>query len=504
MALENTRVLWASQIPPPTKGNFLHSGWEDKLALAYRSFIDTNKRKLAATDHELFQACRWLIEALYQSVCSLPPVPLAIPKSPNAYSLGKDFAPPFGYRITIDLIHAAIKAGYVTEDLGQWNPNGIGSVSRYTPIERLKKHFDELGNCWQEVPPLSPDKSIVISTSPKGKNRRLALDGDHQDIKVMRSRLKRINQFLSRNCIWIDLPDQILLKGSKALQSKLEEAVAMEAPELSSVAINFQHVHLRRIFAMAFDQGGRFYGGWWQQINSDYRSRILINDHKTTECDFSALAVRMLYAIEGITPPMGDLYDLGFSYHNDPVESRRKVKKFVTAILNDKEKSFRLSNSDLDFIGVSHSRLLAALNQKHAAISHHFYSGIGLKLQFIDSKIAEDVMIHFLNKSEVCLPVHDSFIVRQGLELELEKVMHQSFKKHLNGIAKVDKESGYNKYTLAEIKELPHTYDPLCMVSQHLEDFSIALSFFSTWEQSTFSKKELLAREQQRLSSVSM
>ncbi len=211
----------------------------------------------------------------------------------------------------------------------------------------------------------------------------------------------------------------------------------------------------------------------------------------------------MLYAIEGIEPGEGDMYDLGLTYKNDPVESRKNVKTFVTAVLNDKNKVFRLSNSELKTIGTSHSKLYAALNKKHAAISHYFYSGIGLKLQYIDSKIAEDVMMHFLKRGEVCLPVHDSFIVRQGLESELEKVMRISFKKHLKGIAKVDKESGYQHHSIAEIKNTPQSNDLIEVMSLHLKDFSIGLSFFRSWEQANYTPEQLLAREKQRITSPS-
>jgi hypothetical protein len=44
----------------------------------------------------------------------------------------------------------------------------------------------------------------------------------------------------------------------------------------------------------SFNEGGRFYGGWWQNFPSDYRQFITINGHTTWEYDYSSLHPAML------------------------------------------------------------------------------------------------------------------------------------------------------------------------------------------------------------------
>lgn len=493
--MQNESVLWANQTAPPNADTFLHRGWEIELSFACASFIKTNKRNLDSSDEELIAACRWLIESLYQAYSSLPELPLAIPKSPNAFTAALLFAPPFGYRLTSDVVKAAIEGGYVKEDLGYYRPDGKGRVSRYTATSALRRHFIELGHRWQRITPPPPEKSIIIALKPKGEDRKIAELTDHKNVKKMRSNLRRINTFLAKQCVLIDLPDHILLSGIAVDQSKLDDLASYAPPELRSFAINFQKVFLRRVFSLSFDQGGRFYGGWWQLIKSDLRARVLINGEPTVECDFSSMALRMLYANEKVDPGMGDLYDLGLNYKNDSVQSRKLVKGFVLAVLNDKKKTFRLSKYDLKFLGVTHKELFTALCKRHDPIKHHFYSGIGLRLQYIDSQIAELVMLDLINENEVCLPVHDSFLVRRGLQDKLTETMNKAFRKLLGTPTIVDADAGYDDViSFGRVNKLNPQDDSMKLVSKHLDDYSILISLLRCWEEATFSKQEILDR----------
>ena len=60
----------------------------------------------------------------------------------------------------------------------------------------------------------------------------------------------------------------------------------------------------------------------------------------------------------------------------------------------------------------------------HAPIAQHFYTGVGLHLQRIDSDIAEKVMLAFIGMDAPILPLHDSFLVHNGYEGELPTLMN--------------------------------------------------------------------------------
>lgn len=71
--------------------------------------------------------------------------------------------------------------------------------------------------------------------------------------------------------------------------------------------------------------------------------------------------------------------------------------------------------------------LIDAFTKKHEPIRHLFYSGLGVDLQYIDSQIAELIMLELGKDGIVALPVHDSFIVEQRHEDRLRDAMYHAF-----------------------------------------------------------------------------
>ena len=69
--------------------------------------------------------------------------------------------------------------------------------------------------------------------------------------------------------------------------------------------------------------------------------------------------------------------------------------------------------------------------KRHEPIKHMFFCGMGNNLQYRDSIIAEQVMLHFAKNDIPVLPVHDSFIITAGLFIDLLEVMEKEFKKQI-------------------------------------------------------------------------
>ena len=63
---------------------------------------------------------------------------------------------------------------------------------------------------------------------------------------------------------------------------------------------------------------------------------------------------------------------------------------------------------------------------------------MGNGLQFQDSQLAEQIMLHFAKRDIPILPVHDSFIITRGLYSELVDVMHDEFEKMIGVLIKID------------------------------------------------------------------
>ena len=114
----------------------------------------------------------------------------------------------------------------------------------------------------------------------------------------------------------------------------------------------------------------------------------------------------MLYNICNITP-LEDPYSF---YPNDTI-----AKKTILILLNAKSTfSAKLAlekwcREKLE-LELNFSPIIKAAKKHHILISKYFGSGIGIKLQNHDAKIAVNVVSHFTAKSVPCLPIHDSFI----------------------------------------------------------------------------------------------
>jgi hypothetical protein len=252
---------------------------------------------------------------------------------------------------------------------------------------------------------------------------------DTPAIVRMRGNLERINAYLAKSHITLRATDDEF----KALEARLRGAGGR-----GRKTIDFTRESLHRVFNEDFDHGGRFYGGWWQEIPKEFRKFIEINHKHTIELDYSGHHFRILYAKEGLSPP-DDPYDIaGFD--------RDTLKPLAVIMLNAKDQRSALKAATAK--GIKKPITLAkALLSRHKPIAHHFYTGAGRTLQLLDSNIAEDVMLKMIDREAAILPVHDSFLVRAGWDVDLEEMMIEAFEKHYG------KAAIKPKRTLLETKE---------------------------------------------------
>ncbi len=79
--------------------------------------------------------------------------------------------------------------------------------------------------------------------------------------------------------------------------------------------------------------------------------------------------------------------------------------------------------------GMSWRELKEAILDAHKPIKDYFFRGLGNRLQFEDSCIAESVMLQFAKMDAPALPIHDSFIMHHGFGTygELEEAMRRAY-----------------------------------------------------------------------------
>jgi len=161
-------------------------------------------------------------------------------------------------------------------------------------------------------------------------------------------------------------------------------------------------------------------------------------------------------------------------------EHRDVVKKAFNAmfqhsrVLNTKPDD--IDKIDLDAIGMSWIELKEAILGAHKPIKDYFFKGIGNRLQFEDSCIAESVMLHFAKMDTPALPIHDSFIMHHGFSTygELEEAMRRAFYERFN------KDIGVSRDLVVQQKSnMPIDKDGF--VSLEIDDILNAENDYSQW-----------------------
>jgi hypothetical protein len=497
--MTNEPTFWALSVLLPKTS--LHDEFAKKLTTVVssqrQSLRGVNKSALDKQD----AATTWLLECLYQGFCCLPSAAVAIPRSTAAYSSGRPDALPYGYDTVSRVLDAAVSLGWVSIAPGfQSATPGESQVTRVHPTGDLLQQFVDLGVQWQELIAPPPDGLVILAMEKHGKDRRIVDRSEGVQVASMQDNLHRINEFLLTQCIHLNCSDDLLLDTVDGVVRQPDssrvggDGAIKDRPK----AVNFQDVTMCRIFAHgSLGKGGRFYRGWWQHIRSEYRERILIGDHRTVECDYSGMALVCLYAREGQTLDPGDAYDIGLDYAGSGDPRRKVVKRYVNAIINDAEGRFRIDKASLLLLGLTAKELRKRVDHRHRKIKHMFRTGVGLELQYVDSKIAEQVMLRFVEMGEVCLPVHDSFIVRRGLEKRLLAVMQEEFQRETGTTTAINPTVGLPVEGLGTLSDanlrppgMSGTDAIARMMTVHLNSHSICMSYLNSWLEQTQSEHD--------------
>ena len=347
---------------------------------------------------------------------------VAYPRNPNGFRRTRYKKHNVGFDVFIKAVDALIELGYLESHLGFYDKEfGIGMNSRmranFSLIELFNEH--KLAPVMVEI-----DKSeeVIILKSVNiledNKKDKFVIDyHDTEQTNQMRANLHSINSLLDNR--WIDLN----------VSDKAYEKIAEETEKKKNRSdIDFNRKRLKRIFNnSSFEDGGRFYHGWWQEIPKRFRKFITIDGKRTVEVDYSSIHFRILYAEQGIDIGDDDPYIIeGYE------ANRRIVKLALNIILNAETKNKAIyaifNHDDIDIDKKTAKDIYKKLEEEHPKINQYFGSGRGIKLQYKDSQIAEQVMLNLARDNIVCLPVHDSFIVRLSHQIDLHEEMDKAFK----------------------------------------------------------------------------
>ena len=373
-----------------------------------------------------------LLSALYAAHHANEAV--SVPRRPRGYGVNHLGRVNFSFKDTDAVFRKLESLGWIKVS----QAGKEGSYTRIIATGDLGQAFDEWGLVWM-LPELLPSSDCVelrdVKRDKEGKPLRTGKKKQTTKVDVEvpegelvdqhRANLSYINDKLRQHCISLDLSNEHLLQLQKEMATKKTDSA-----EDTYRSLHFQRVQLTRIFSRgSMELGGRFYRGWWQMLPSSHRPHIRIDGKKTIEVDYSGMSLRIIYALAGQKLDADtDPYDIGLPQWEGPSDSRRKpVKKIINALINDEDGVYSIPKNVLKLLKVSDEDFRLLLAKKHPLIQKELSSGIGLKTQYIDSQVAEAVMLDFLREDVVVLPVHDSFIVPVGFKMALEASMKDHF-----------------------------------------------------------------------------
>ena len=187
--------------------------------------------------------------------------------------------------------------------------------------------------------------------------------------------------------------------------------------------INPSKAFLRRVFNSTWQEGGRLYGGWWQNLPVADRMRLRIDSSSVTELDFPHLHPTLMAAGAGLKWGGGDPYIVeGFA---------RKQSKAAFQILVNAPTRLAAHHAvadDLRRCGIADSgtrakQLIKALTDRHPKFERFWGSGMGRRLQRVDSDLCTNILAALRAKGLVGLSVHDSVVVIENAREVLIEIM---------------------------------------------------------------------------------
>jgi hypothetical protein len=331
-------------------------------------------------------------------------------------------------KVIVVYIHTLEGLGYIEVAKGSYAGPGAPSNrnARIRAAEPLRELFLEAKFGVNDIGQ-TPDRESVILRGGNADAGKAIEYEDTEETRRWRRDLRQYNDLLYST--FIDIP---------SLDDPFVERTIRIGPrtgETQKIPIGRTNQFVRRVFSRGrWDLNGRFYGGWWQQIDSDLRKRIHINDVPTIEVDFRSLHINILSLEKGVPLDDTDPYSLNVLLFEgvDKREQRAWLKHLVLTAINAKTRktaysAFRdnfengsrpkkLKNQDLD-------DLLEAFLTKYRHLEGGLFADQGIRLMNVDGRIAERVLRVFTYQNIPILCVHDSFIVDYNFGNALKTAM---------------------------------------------------------------------------------
>jgi len=216
---------------------------------------------------------------------------------------------------------------------------------------------------------------------------------------------------------------------------------------------------MHTVFNNDLEHGGRLYtSAGVQNIKRAERKTVTINGSETSEPDFSAYHLRMLYAMVGIqynddgylavaeelgSLKLRPLVKLCFNTAINATEKEysggviNRLNELTKSIESDKVAEGKLCWDLMEEYDVTPNQILEQLKVTHRDIAHYLATGIGAELQKLDGQIILDIGLGLKADLIHSAGVHDSIIVADEHLTKTVDMMHEAYSRNMNGFKAV-------------------------------------------------------------------
>lgn len=258
-------------------------------------------------------------------------------------------------------------------------------------IDDRELEFRDIGR----DPSLMGDPLILRSTKTKGKATELSVP-DTEQVRALRAQMIQINGWIA------------------------QANLSYDGPEL----IDLGQRYLRRIFNDgSLDQGGRLYHGFWQEMSKDDRASLRIDGSPVVSLDFAQMSVRTAYALAGVDPPKGDLYDIPGANG-----SREGIKLVLNALIAGDKMPTRMPRGARKHFrnNVKVTDVVRAIGRQHPVLIPLFGKAHGLSLQHWESQVIVTALLRLQAIGVVALPIHDCLLVGKDQEETAKEMLEMA------------------------------------------------------------------------------
>ena len=338
------------------------------------------------------------------------------------YAATRSFAPPWFTRSSIVVAVAMlVDGGYAEESRTLPSP----SATYRSRLRATTKLMDYATRClslaslhWDYSPP-------VVIRGRRGNHLPSQLLGQNDLIKAIELDVEEHNRFLASF--------EVRLSGG-GVEELPSGVIAIDTLRLDPTRRRYV-----RIFNEDLNHGGRWYGGWWQSVPARNRPGLSIDGQPTIECDFAACQLRLMFGHLGLPDPLAGEIRHSRSdfdpYRIDGIE-RDHIKRAIVIMANAGSAAQARSAMALGLANVhgvkmarkETARIFRAVEEHLSELKPLWFTGIGLRMQRIDSDICAAVQRTMRERGMPVLSIHDSFVAQRRYESELRAAMQSAFK----------------------------------------------------------------------------